>query len=47
MKTVGHKGYEDVATDREWVTRVFTSEKVKETIKKKGIQLISYADLRK
>ncbi len=47
MKTVGHKGYENVATDREWVTRVFTSEKVKETIKKKGIELISYADLRK
>lgn len=47
MKTVGHKGYENVATDREWVNRVFTSEKVKETIKKKGIKLISYADLRK
>ena len=47
MKTVGHKGYENVALDREWVTRVFTSEKVKETIKNKGIQLISYADLRK
>lgn len=47
IKTVGHKGYENVATDREWVTRVFTSEKVKETIKKKGIELISYADLRK
>lgn len=47
MLTVGHKGYENVATDREWVTRVFTSEKVKETIKKKGIKLISYADLRK
>ena len=47
MATVGHKGYENVATDREWVTRVFTSEKVKETIKKKGIQLISYADLSK
>jgi predicted glycoside hydrolase/deacetylase ChbG (UPF0249 family) len=46
MKTVGHKGYENVALDREWVTRVFTSAKVKETIKKKGIQLISYADLR-
>jgi predicted glycoside hydrolase/deacetylase ChbG (UPF0249 family) len=46
MKTVGHKGYENVGLDREWVTRVFTSEKVKETIKKKGIKLISYADLR-
>lgn len=47
MKTVGHTGYENVGLDREWVTRVFTSEKVKETIKKKGIKLISYADLRK
>jgi chitin disaccharide deacetylase len=46
MKTVGHKGYENVGLDREWVTRVFTSEKVKETIKKKGIKLISYADVK-
>jgi len=46
MKTVGHKGYENVGLDREWVTRVFTSEKVKETIKKKGIKLIGYGDLR-
>ena len=46
MKTVGHKGYENVGLDREWVTRVFTSEKVKETIKKNGIKLISYADLK-
>jgi len=47
MKTVGHKGYENVGLDREWVTRVFTSEKVKQTIQKKGIKLISYADLKK
>ncbi len=46
MKTVGHKGYENVGLDREWVTRVFTSEKVKQTIKQKGIQLISYKDLK-
>ncbi len=46
MKTVGHKGYENVGPDREWVTRVFTSEKVKQTIQKKGIKLISYADLK-
>jgi hypothetical protein len=46
MKTVGHKGYENVGLDREWVTRVFTSEKVKQTIQKKGIKLISYADLK-
>jgi hypothetical protein len=47
MLTVGHKGYENVGHDREWVTRVFTSEKVKAVIKKKGITLISYADLKK
>jgi hypothetical protein len=46
MKTVGHKGYENVGLDREWVTRVFTSEKVKQTIQKKGIKLIGYGDLR-
>jgi len=46
MKTVGHKGYENVGLDREWVTRVFTSEKVKAVIQKKGIKLISYADLK-
>jgi hypothetical protein len=46
LKTVGHKGYENVGLDREWVTRVFTSEKVKETIKKRGINLISYADVK-
>jgi hypothetical protein len=45
MLTVGHKGYENVGLDREWVTRVFTSEKVKETIQKMGIILISYGDL--
>lgn len=47
MKTVGHKGYENVGPDREWVTRVFTSEKVKQTIQKKGIKLIGYGDLKK
>lgn len=45
MQTVGHKGYENVAVDREWVTRVFTCEKVKEIIRRKNIKLISYADL--
>lgn len=46
MQPVGHKGYENVGTDREWVTRVLTSEKVKQTIQKKGIKLISYGDLK-
>jgi chitin disaccharide deacetylase len=47
MHPVGHTGYENVAADREWVTRVFTSEKVKETIRKKGIKLVSYADYKR
>ena len=46
METVGHKGYENVATDREWVTRVLTSEKVKATIQKKNIKLLSYKDFK-
>ena len=46
MRSIGHKGYEDVAVDRDCVTRVFTSEKVKQVISKKGINLISYKDLK-
>jgi chitin disaccharide deacetylase len=46
MKNVGHKGYENVGTDRDWITRVLTSEKVKQTIQQKGIKLISYKDLK-
>jgi chitin disaccharide deacetylase len=45
MQAVGHKGYEDVAADRDAVTRVFTSPEVKDIIRKKGIRLISYGDL--
>lgn len=47
MATVGHKGYENVGDDRMWVTSVFTSEKVKQTIQKKGIKLVSYSDFKK
>jgi len=39
-------GHGNVGLDRKWVTRVFTSEKVKAVIKKKGIKLISYGDLK-
>ncbi len=46
MQAIGHVGYEDVAIDREWVTRVFTSEKVKKAIEQKGVELIGYKDLR-
>ena len=47
MRAIGHPGYEDVAQDRDAVTKVFTSEKVKSAIKRLGIKLISYADLKK
>ena len=46
MQAIGHKGYEDVALDRDGVTRVFTSPMVKAAIQRKGIKLISYKDLK-
>lgn len=47
MQTVGHIGYENVAVDRQGVTDIFTSDKVKQVIKDKNIELISYNDLTK
>ena len=47
MRAIGHPGYEDVAQDRDAVTKVFTSEKVKSAVKRLRIKLISYADLKK
>jgi predicted glycoside hydrolase/deacetylase ChbG (UPF0249 family) len=47
LRAVSHIGYEDVAIDRQGVTDLFTSSLVKEAIAKKGIKLISYADLKK
>lgn len=47
METVGHVGYTDVGLDREGVTRTFTDPRVKETIERLGIEVISYADLKK
>jgi hypothetical protein len=38
-------GYEDVAQGRQDVTTIFMSEKVKEAIIRKGIQLVSYKDV--
>lgn len=46
MQGISHPGYESVALDREWVIRVFKSEKVKKAIEAKGIKLISYKDLK-
>ena len=47
MSAIGHVGYENVAEDRDAVTKVFTSEQVKKAINRLGIKLISYADLDK
>lgn len=45
LRAIHHIGYEDVAADRQGVTDLFTSDRVKSAIKKSGITLISYADL--
>ena len=45
LRAFGHQGYDNVAQHRAGVTRAFTSEKVKEVIQRRGINLISYADL--
>ncbi len=45
MQALGHKGYWEVATHRAGVTKSFTSPKVKEIIKRRGIQLVSYRDM--
>lgn len=47
IETIGHIGYEDVAFDRQGVTDLFTSKKVKQAIEDKGIKLINYNDLTK
>lgn len=47
MRSIGHKGYEHVANDREGVTRAFTSAKVKAVIARRNIKLMSYGDFKK
>lgn len=47
LQAVHHIGYENVAEDRQGVTDLFTSEKVKAAIAAKKIELISYRDLLK
>jgi predicted glycoside hydrolase/deacetylase ChbG (UPF0249 family) len=44
LRAISHIGYEDVAKERQDVTTVFTSEKVKEALVKKGINLVSYKE---
>jgi len=45
MQAQGHQGYWEVASHRDGVTKAFTSAKVKEVIRRRGIQLVSYRDL--
>ena len=45
MQGMGHKGYWEVASHRDGVTKAFTSAKVKEVIQRRGIQLASYRNM--
>ncbi|RRB17913.1 polysaccharide deacetylase family protein [Larkinella knui] len=47
LRAIHHIGYEQVAVDRQGVTDTWTSPRIRELIKAKGIQLIGYRDLRK
>ena len=47
MRAIGHAGYEHVANDRDGVTKAFTCKKIKETIERRGIKLLSYRALKK
>lgn len=47
MQGVGHVGYENVAVDRQGVTDIWTSEKVKEAVANKGIELVNFTTLTK
>jgi predicted glycoside hydrolase/deacetylase ChbG (UPF0249 family) len=46
LRAIHHIGYEDVAVDRQGVTDLWTSPLVKAEIERRGIQLISYRDLK-
>jgi CubicO group peptidase (beta-lactamase class C family)/predicted glycoside hydrolase/deacetylase ChbG (UPF0249 family) len=45
LRAIHHIGYEDVAKGRQDVTTIFTSEKVKEAIVRKGVKLVSYKEV--
>jgi predicted glycoside hydrolase/deacetylase ChbG (UPF0249 family) len=47
MKAVGNKNMLTVARDRNWVTQVFTSQKVMKTVQEKGIELVDYTSIGK
>ena len=45
MKGIFHIGYENVSEDRQSVLDLFTSARIKNIIKEKGIELVSYGQL--
>lgn len=45
LRAIHHIGYENVAEDRQAVTDLFTSEKVRKAIYGKGIRLVSYREV--
>jgi hypothetical protein len=45
LRAIHHVGYENVAVDRQGVTDTWTHPRVRNMIRTKGIQLISYRDL--
>ncbi|MES2797193.1 MAG: ChbG/HpnK family deacetylase [Bacteroidota bacterium] len=47
VKAIHHIGYENVATDRQGVVDLWTNPKIRALIDQLGIELISYADLKK
>jgi len=42
LQAISHIGYENVAEDRQGVTDLFTSQKLKEAIIKRGIKIVGY-----
>lgn len=47
QQAVSHIGYNDVALDRDGVTRTLTNPEIKDLIEQLGIELITYKDLTK
>ena len=45
MRAIYHIGYEDVAEGRQDVTTMWTDERVKEALLRKGVELVSYKDV--
>ena len=43
---LGHAGYAEVAADRQGVTQSWTDPEVRAIIAERGIQLVSYADVK-